>query len=1000
MKFGAGIHRPQPRSFSPLNPIGKIQSAAFAFFLGLASLWLSSARAADSIASVDLWSLKPLQSGLESDSPVASRSGDGNWLDSYIDHSLAAHQLHRAPVASRRTLARRLYFDLTGLPPSQEEVQAFVQDGHPDAYQRLVQRLLSSPAYGERWARWWLDLARYADSNGQDENKFMANAWRYRDWVVRSFACNQPFDQFVTEQLAGDLLPTNGVPEPEIFDRWIATGFLVLGPKMLAEQDKQKLVMDLVDEQIDVVSRSFLGLTVGCARCHDHKFDPISTRDYYAMAGIFRSTRTMANLDFVSRANERCVSSSEQLAAIQASETALKAKRSRLAAAKTRAQEECLSAGLRDFPQWLRATLSREPQPDGFGTNWTAQLERLLEPDPATNLVSRFLRQAATNHELVELIRNENAPNHTPFHLVKGRVEGGFLATGTNYLEIPHSDDLEPQQLSVEAWVWADNIPTTGDTRRWLVGKNANEWDEGHYALLLDKDRPGVYLNIGGGRDHVISLFSEHHHFALGEWHHLAFTYDGALLRLFVDGDAAAELSVGRPRHLGNGPLALGRRPDGYIYFQGRLDEVCVYNRALGTAELHRHAQQPEDEAVEGAITQWNFNQLSDEQRISMGVAETYQALFGPMGTFRVGPDSQELFSNRAKSEIAGIEREIQQINADAPPPVQMALAVADDKVVDLPVHIRGSHLNLAKESVPRGFIKCLSTTNDSAMPPHQSGRLELAHWLTHSANHLTARVFVNRVWQAHFGEGLVRTSDNFGVRGEHPSHPELLDALALEFIRSGWNVKHLQELIVTSATYRQQSGESPSQDPDNRFLSCFPRQRLEGEMVRDALLAVSSRLSHETGGSLVNWKNDDYAPSDPVSADSLRRSLYLPVVRDRGYDVFGIFDVANSSVCTAKRTPTVVSHQALFFLNGPLVKSSATAMATDLLATPFPDDLARIVAAYQRVLSRSPSANELQRVHTFLDKAKSLIPTQPETGAWSALCQTLLCSNEFLYLD
>ena len=928
-------------------------------------------------------------------------SGQGNWLDHFIDTGLAAHQLRRSPAASRRTLAKRLYFDLTGLPPSQEEVQAFINDGHPDAEQRLVERLLSSPAYGERWARWWLDLARYADSNGQDENKFMANAWRYRDWVVRSFTRNLPFDQFVTEQLAGDLMPTNGVPETEIFDRWIATGFLVLGPKMLAEQDKQKLVMDLVDEQIDVISRSFLGLTVGCARCHDHKFDPISTRDYYAMAGIFRSTRTMANLDFVSRANERCVSSFEQLTAIQASGDALKSKRSELAAVKKRAQEECLSAGLRDFPQWLRATLSREPLPDGFSTNWTAQLGRLLEPDPATNLVSRFLRKAATNQELVELIRNENAPeSNMPLHMVEGRVEGGFLATGTNHLEIPHSDSLEPQQLSVEAWVRAENIPTEGETRRWLVSKNANEWDEGHYALLLDKGHPGAHLNIGGGRDHVISLFSKRHHFAVGEWHHLAFTYDGALLRLFVDGDAAAELSVGRPRHPGIGPLALGRRPDGYVYFQGRLDEVRIYNRALGEAELHRHAQQPESVAAEGAIARWDFNHLSDEQRMAMGAAETYQALFGPIGAFRGGPDSLELFSNRAKMEIAGIEQEIQQITAHAPPPAQMALAVAEDKAVDLPVHIRGSHLNLAKEPVPRGFIQCLSTANDPAMPTNQSGRLELAQWLTHSANHLTARVFVNRLWQAHFGEGLVRTADNFGVRGEHPSHPELLDALALEFIRSGWNVKHLQQLIVTSATYRQQSGESPPQDPDNRFLSCFPRQRLEGEMVRDALLEVSSRLARETGGSLVDWKNDDYAPADRVSADSLRRSLYLPVVRDRGYDVFGIFDVANSSVCTAKRTPTVVSHQALFFLNGPLVKSSATAMATDLLATPYPDDLARIAAAYQRVLSRSPSANELQRVRTFLEVAKSLIPTQPETGAWSALCRTLLCSNEFLYLD
>lgn len=922
-------------------------------------------------------------------------------MDDYVDAGLAPHQLHRAPIASRRTLARRLYFDLIGLPPLPEEVEAFVRDPRPDADQRLVERLLSSPRYGERWARWWLDLARYADSNGQDENKVMANAWRYRDWVVRAFGNNLPFDQFVTEQLAGDLLPTNGVAEASVFERWTATGFLVLGPKMLAEQDKQKLEMDLVDEQIDVVCRSFLGLTVGCARCHDHKFDPISTRDYYALAGIFRSTKTMANLDFVSRVNERCVSTSEQLAAVRASEHDLHSKRSEILAAKKRAQDECLSLGLRDFPQLLRAALNQGLYPADTSTNWVTQLHRLVEPNPETNLISRTLRQAATDGEMANLIRSESQRLvDSSWCVAAGRVAGGFLATGTNHLELPHAEQLEPQNISVEAWVRPEFIPADGETRRWLVSKNANEWAEGHYALLLDKDRPGVYLNIGGGRDHVISLFSDRHHFNVGDWHHLAFTYDGIKLRLFVDGDLDSETVVDKARRPGDGPLALGRRPDGYVYFQGRLDEVRVYHHALDESELHLHAQQPESATGEGVVARWEFNALSEELGKSLAVTEAYQALAGPLGAFRVGLDSIDLFSNQARRELAGLDRALQRLMETAPPPAQMALAVADDTIVDLPVHLRGSHLNLAKEPVPRGFIQCLSTTNDPPVPANQSGRLELARWLTQPGNPLTARVFVNRLWQAHFGEGLVRTSDNFGVRGERPSHPELLDALALEFIRSGWDVKHLQRLIVTSATYRQQAGEVPASDPDNRLLSVFPRQRLEGEMVRDSLLAVSTRLSSERGGTVVDWKNDDYVPGDKVTTDSLRRSLYLPVVRDRGYDVFGIFDVANASVCTAKRTPTVVSHQALFFINSPLVKSSATALASDLLAAQFSDDFGRITMAYQQVLGRLPTSSEVRQVQSFLQRAKTLLATDPELGAWSALCQTLLCSNEFLYRD
>jgi hypothetical protein len=201
-------------------------------------------------------------------------------IDRFIDAALVAQGLHRAPEAQQRTLIRRVAWDLTGLPPTPGEVDTFLSDPSPEAFERMVDRYLVSPAYGERWGRWWLDLARYADTNGQDENKVMANAWRYRDWVIRSFNANQPYDQFVQEQLAGDLLDRKEVSESQLFDRYMATGFLVLGPKMLAEQDKPKLVMDLVDEQIDVVSRAFLGLTMSCARCHDHKFDPISAQDY------------------------------------------------------------------------------------------------------------------------------------------------------------------------------------------------------------------------------------------------------------------------------------------------------------------------------------------------------------------------------------------------------------------------------------------------------------------------------------------------------------------------------------------------------------------------------------------------------------------------------------------------------------------------------------------------------------------------------------------------
>jgi Protein of unknown function (DUF1553)/Protein of unknown function (DUF1549)/Concanavalin A-like lectin/glucanases superfamily len=924
-----------------------------------------------------------------------------NRVDAFIDETLKAHQLSRAPEATRRTLIRRLSFDLTGLPPTPEEVVAFERDSRPDAYERLVDRLLASSDYGERWARWWLDLARYADTNGQDENKVMANAWRYRDWVVRAFAKNLPFDQFLTCQLAGDLMPTNGVDETEIFDRWTATGFLVLGPKMLAEQDKQKLVMDLVDEQIDVVSRSFLGLTVGCARCHDHKFDPVSTRDYYALAGIFKSTRTMANLDFVSRFNERCISTTNHLAAVQEHEGRLAQSEHRLAEAQTNAIRITRETGLREFPKLIHSALNSVPCPPGFQSNVVARIKPLVAPDPSTNSLSRTLRRLATDGVFADQLRQEwNEPHSSQTRLAPGKPGAAFLATGSNHLELNDSPDLEPEKISVELWMRPDEIPTEGETRRWLIGKNSDEWTQGHYALLLNKGQPGVYLNNLGGRDHVVSLFSDKHHLDLGEWHHLAFTYDGKQLQLFVDGQLAAERTVGEERHPGTGRLNLGRRPDGFVHFRGCLDEARVFNRVLSPAEVQAHVTLPEAPVGPGVVARWEFNELSDDDRESMARTEAGQALLGSQGLFTVTADSVDSFPDAEQEKIRSLKQGMDRLKGAHPGPREFTLAVEEGTTVDLPVHLRGSHLNLAKDPVARGFIQCVPGNSRWVPPTNQSGRLELARWMVSPENPLTARVIVNRLWQAHFGEGLVRTPDNFGVRGEHPSHPELLDALALQFMNSGWDIKAFHRLIVTSQTYRQQSGPAPTGDPENRWLSHFPRQRLEGEMVRDALMAVSGRMDRRRGGSLFDWKNDDYAPEDHVTATSVRRSLYLPVVRDRGYPVFGIFDVANSSVCTAKRTPTVVSHQALFFLNSPLVKETARALATQLKEIPGEDLQSRIRWTYERVLQRVPTPFETNRAERFLATASSLVSRDHRDEVWDAFCQTLLSANEFLYLD
>lgn len=941
-------------------------------------------------------------------------------IDAFIGQGLDTAGLTPTPPADRHTLIRRLHFDLTGLPPSPEEVQSFVSDPDPSAYDRRVDQLLASPRYGERWARWWLDLARYADSNGQDENKVMANAWRYRDWVVRSFNANLPFDDFTVQQLAGDLLPTNGVSEEELFDRWTATGLLVMGPKMLAEQDKPKLVMDVVDEQIDVVTRAFLGLTVGCARCHDHKFDPIPARDYYALAGIFKSTRAMENLDFVSKFNERPVSTRDHLLALEQHAKALAEQNRQLADATKAAADALQTAWEQRFPIWLAA--AQAPAPTGDAASSTASptpvepseseriapLRALLSADPSTNAISRQLRELAAAPDTAPARLQEWKAARkalSGLRIGPGRVGGAFVGTGSNSLDRAHAPELDPAHLTVETWVRTAAFPREGDPRRWLVNKNGNEWEEGHYALVIDGDRPGAYLNMGGGKENVFAVWSEGPRLRTNHWHHLALTYDGDVLRLFVDGQPAGAAELHKPRRAGTGRLAVGRREDGYIHFRGSLDEIQVYDRALTADEITDRVRHPETPVERGVVARWDFNHLTDAERQDLERALVVDALWGAGGILTLPSDPRPHFPPATREALARLEAERDGLKSTAPPPRAFALAVNDDVPKDLPVYVRGNHLNPSGDPVPRGFIQVAYRGESPGIPSTQSGRLELARWLTSPDNPLTARVVVNRVWQAHFGEGLVRTPDNFGVRGERPTHPELLDWLALDFIRHGWDLKRLHHQIVTSATYRQ--GQAPAEsasrgssiDPENRLLSHFPRQRLEAEMVRDALLAVSGRLDLRMGGSLVAWVNNEYVPRDEVSENSVRRSLYLPIVRDRVYDVFTLFDFANPSVGTARRTPTVVSHQALFFLNSPLVKACARQLAAEMVSLPGDDDR-RFDTVYQRCYGRFPTNPERERLRQFLAREGDSGTPEARQRTWAALCQTLLAANEFLYRE
>ena len=651
---------------------------------------------------------------------------DASWPQSPIDHfvlaRLEAKGLHPAAPAAKRTLLRRATIDLHGLPPTPDEVQAFLADDSPRAFAKVVDRLLGSPRYGERWGRHWLDVARYADSNGMDDNIVHADAWRYRDYVIHAFNNDKPYVEFIREQLAGDLITNWG--DDNRAEGLIATGFLMLGPKMVGEDDPVKQKLDFADEQLATTARAFMALTVDCARCHNHKFDPIPTQDYYSMLGIFTSTKTVLTYRVTSKLN---------------------------AVALTNAEDE----------------------------------RRLSE------------------------------------------IEDRF----------DYHDDL-------------------------------------------------------------------------------------------------------------------------------------VTN--LNSATTPKEVREGHKKAVE-----------------------------------------------EAKEEYETIPK---------------AMAVGEGEIEDLAVLIRGSHLTPG-ETAPRRFLQVLSRGERTPIGPDRSGRIELADWIASPDHPLTARVMVNRIWKGHFGEGIVRTPDNFGRLGDPPSHPALLDWLAARFVEGGWSVKSMHRLIMLTSAYQMRAtacdktrstagvgdsasacpGDSPEAfalDPENRLLRRMNLRHMEAEVIRDSLLAVAGELDLSKGEKPVPHPSFTNLNGEGRSRDSKlyqtnRRSVYLPVLRSALYQVFDAFDFANQSTINGKRFSTTVAPQALFMMNSELIEQTSGKLA-ERLQREAASGKERIALAHELRYSRPVTGRELEAWIAFLSPTEEVL-ADDEAGlgtrgwqaeAWQSLCRVMLSSNEFVYVE
>ena len=687
---------------------------------------------------------------------------DKNWvrdpLDQFVLARLEKEGMRPNPEADRRTLIRRATLELAGLPPSVEDIHAFVNDPADTqaAFAKVVDRLLQQSSLGVRWGRHWLDVARYGESSGYSRNMLFPYAWRYRNWVVDSFNKDKPFDRFIREQIAGDLLPSKTYEQKE--DQTLGTAFLTVGAKTFNEGNKTLFDLNCADDQIDVTCRAFLALTVNCARCHDHKYDPIPTRDYYALAGIFLSSRNLAG-----------------------SETNVRNEHS-----------EALPLG-----------------PEGWEI-----LTRIKEAQKKAD---------KTQARYMELVKKRNGLRDP---LIKQKIDWKRNPT--------------PELAKAEAEVQAFQAV--------VKEAKASIPEPPEYAMAV------------------------------------------------VDG------------------LDPEKAKDFDKFIEAEKEEIAEMKKAKKRPKL--------------------------------------------------------------------------------PTPTQ-------PKIRDSPLYDKGLH-DAPLDPVPRGALT-LFEYRTPTVGTNESGRLQLAEWISDRRNPLTARVYVNRVWHHLFGRGIVETVDNFGALGFKPSHPRLLDNLALDFVADGWSTKRLIRRILLSRTWQQSSAHVEAfatRDPDSRLLWRFAPQLLEGEAIRDGILAVSGQLDTEhlqtsqvaeiskqqALGRQREIGRRDYYTKD-VDWNVKYRSVYLPMTRGMIPDVLATFDAADPNLVVGARKLTIVPTQALYLANSDLVVEESVNTAKGILQNPESE---RLKAAYELILGRLPDAGERATIEEFLKNADN------DQKSWSRICQTLFCSGEF----
>jgi mono/diheme cytochrome c family protein len=767
-------------------------------------------------------------------------------IDRFVLAKLEEQGMSPAPPADRTTLIRRATFDLIGLPPSEQEIASFVDDAAPGAFARVVDRLLESPHYGERWGRFWLDVARYAETKGYvrlaEERRF-PYAFSYRDYVVRSFNEDLPFDRFIVEQLAADQLPLGNDKRP-----LAALGFLTLGRRFTGN------VHDIIDDRIDVVTRGLLGLTVTCARCHDHKYDPIPTADYYSLYGVF--------------------------------------------------------AGGED-----------------------PTVPPLIDSLPNDAKTAEFQREYDSRQQALDTYENKQHQ----------ALLDEFRARSPDYLVQALAGRLPPQQPLPKA---------PGEIRQVVVER----W---------------IDVLENAGPDHPV----------FGPWQ--------AFARLEPEGfaaGAAAIVSGWGVENRDSPRMNQAVKAHFAAHPPANLTEVArAYGKLLSQAHERWRGLTAATLAAASAVP----DRLPDDD-----IEELRQVLYGEHAAVAVRKQQavwDYLYDSTINDEVVKRRAAINELlneRGSAQPRAHTLIEVSPPH--DPRILVRGNPTRPGK-FVPRRFLSALGTAEPNPFGP--DARLDLARAIATRDNPLTARVLVNRVWTHHFGAGLVRTPSNFGLRGETPTHPELLDFLAARFMDDGWSIKKLHRSIMLSSVYQQSSHDMPSfraADPENRLLWKMNRRRLDFEALRDSLLAAAGRLDLTMGG-----------PSEDLSDSAARRrTIYGRIDRQGLPGMLPAFDFASPDTHSPERYSTTVPRQALFLLNSPLAIEMARAFAGR-------DDIRQMDEASQRVRrmmriawGRAPSDEEIRLALEFVTRHDAAVVPDGSLNAWEALAQTLLLSNEFSYVD